>query len=163
VVILIANLPQADCIIKSGLARNPFVRGVVGSIYIPNSLCVEDTVAACAESMAEGNSLVIFPEGTRTPGDAEPQLKRGSAQLALRVGCGVLPVRITANDPRGLRKGDPFFSLSREGPIVYDIEPLEEIPMEGYRGQEPGRGARILTNEIRARIVPRYLPTPPVA
>jgi 1-acyl-sn-glycerol-3-phosphate acyltransferase len=163
VVILIAYLPQADCIIKSQLQKNPFMRGVVGGIYIPNSLCFEDTVNACADSLAEGNSLVIFPEGTRTGADALPSLKRGSARLALRVGCEILPVRIRASDPCGLRKGDPFFSLSRAGPILYDIEPQEQISPEPYRAQEPGKGARILTSEIQARIVPHYLTSPPGA
>ena len=153
VVILIATLPQADCIIKSQLEKNPFMRGVVGSIYIPNSLRFQDTVDACADSLAEGNNLVIFPEGTRSASEAPPSFKRGSAQLALRVGCDMLPVVITVNDPCGLRKGDAFFSLSREGPMVFEIEPLERISMEAYRGQEPSRGARILTKELQARIV----------
>jgi len=153
VVILIAYLPQADCIVKAQLWKNPFVRGVVRSLYIPNSLSFEDTVSACADSLAEGNSLVIFPEGTRTNSDSPPRLKRGSARFALRTGRGILPVLIRAGDARGLRKGDPFFTLSREGRLVFDLEPLEQIGVEAYRGQEPARAARLLTREIQARIV----------
>jgi 1-acyl-sn-glycerol-3-phosphate acyltransferase len=152
VVILIAQLPQADCIVKSQLRKNPFVSGVVRRIYIPNSLSFQETVNACAESMAEGNNLVIFPEGTRSAADAAPRLKRGSAQFALRIGCDILPVVIKVKNPRGLRKGDPFFSLSREGPMIFDIEPLEPISVAAYREQETSRGARILTKEIQARI-----------
>lgn len=160
VVILIAHLPQADCIIKSKLRNNPFVRGVVRGIYISNSLDFQDTVKACADSLAEGNSLVIFPEGTRTGSGAQPSLKRGSAQLALRIGCEILPVTIKASNPRGLRRGDPFFSLSREGPVVFEIEPQERISVERYRDQEPSRGARILTRELEARIVPHQQTAP---
>jgi 1-acyl-sn-glycerol-3-phosphate acyltransferase len=160
VVILIAYLPQADCITKSALHRNPFVRGVVRPIYIPNSLSFQETVSACADSIAEGNSLVIFPEGTRTSSDGLPRLKRGSAQLAVRVGCDILPVVINASNPRGLRKGDPFLSLSREGPLVFDIAPLGRISMEAYREQEPGISARVLTRELETLIVPQNHTTP---
>ena len=160
VVILIAHMPQADCIIKSKLRKNPFVRGVVGRIYIPNSLSFPETVSACADSLAEGNSLVIFPEGTRTASGAQPCLKRGSAQLALRVGCEILPVLIKASNPRGLRKGDPFFSLAREGPLVFDIEPLERISVEPFRDREPGIGARVLTSELENLIIRQYNTSP---
>jgi 1-acyl-sn-glycerol-3-phosphate acyltransferase len=153
IVILIAYMPQADCIIKSRLRKNLFIRGVV-SIYIPNSLTIEDTTHVCANSLAEGNSLVIFPEGTRTASDNTPRLKRGSARLALRLGCGILPVHIHASDPRGLRKGDRFFSLSRDGPVRFTIRPQEEISIENYRGQEEAKSARRLTKEIQVRIVP---------
>ena len=153
VVILIAHLPQADCIVKTQLWSNPFVRGVVGSLYIPNSLDFEDTVAACAASLAEGNSLVVFPEGTRTASDSAPRLKRGSARLALRLGCDIQPVLIQASDPRGLRKGDPLFSYTRAGPMCFAVQPLEPIPISSFLGQEPARAARFLTREIEARIV----------
>ncbi|MBL8508317.1 MAG: 1-acyl-sn-glycerol-3-phosphate acyltransferase, partial [Chitinimonas sp.] len=67
VVFLISLVPNADCVVKAALARNPFTRGPVRATgYICNDSgagLVED----CVASVHAGNNLIIFPEGTRTP------------------------------------------------------------------------------------------------
>ncbi len=62
VVVLISLMPNAGCIVKQGLWRNPFLRGVVSAAgYIPNrgaELLLQD----CREVLARGTNLIIFPE-----------------------------------------------------------------------------------------------------
>lgn len=153
VVILGSRIPQADCIVKRSLWDTPFVRLIVRRSYIPNSLGFEETARLCGTSLAEGNSLLVFPEGTRTKAGKRPRLGRGAARIALFTGRDILPVRISSNDVRGLRKGDPFLSLPRSGPVCYCIEALSPISVSDYAGLEPARGARALTRRLSEAIL----------
>ena len=67
VVLLVSRIPEADCVVKARLAKNPFTRGPLKATgYICNDNgagLVED----CIASVRSGKNLVIFPEGTRTP------------------------------------------------------------------------------------------------
>lgn len=110
VVFLISLIPDADCIVRSGLARNLFTRGPIkASGYVCNdsgSGLVDD----CIASVRSGKNLVIFPEGTRTPRDGHRHLHRGAAYIALR-GCrSVTPVVICCSPPT-LSKGEPWYRV----------------------------------------------------
>lgn len=148
IVILGSRIPQADCIVKGSLWETPFVRMIVRRSYIPNSLGFEETARLCSASLAEGNTLIVFPEGTRTRSDRAPKLGRGAARIALVTGKDILPVRISSDDVRGLGKGDPFLSLPRSGPIRYSVRAMSPIAPGDYAGQEPARGARALTRRL---------------
>jgi 1-acyl-sn-glycerol-3-phosphate acyltransferase len=52
--------------------------------------------AAAASAVSEGGQLLIFPEGTRRPVDAEPSYKMGVAHLYEVLNVPVLPVAINA-------------------------------------------------------------------
>lgn len=148
VVILVGCMPQADCIVKSRLFTTPFVRWVVGRIYIPNSLSFDEITNRCRASLEEGNSLVIFPEGTRTAKESSPRFKRGAAHIALRTGHDLLPIVIEADNPMGLQKGDPLFSMSRQGPIRYHISVHLPIDVSLLDGVTPVLAARSLTRAL---------------
>ncbi|MDB5969858.1 MAG: hypothetical protein JWQ90_2308 [Hydrocarboniphaga sp.] len=99
VVMLIALMPQVDCIVKQALWRNPFLRWpVTWAGYIPNR-DPENLVEECAAALRAGRSLIVFPEGTRTVPGAPMHFKRGAAQIALAAGCEVRPVRIEVAPP----------------------------------------------------------------
>lgn len=155
VVLIIAYVPQADCIVKAKLWSNPFVRGVVSSIYIPNSLSFEETIEQCKRSFAEGNNLVIFPEGTRTVPGKEHKLQRGGSQIALRTGTDILPIRIDVSNPRGLGKGDKFFTMPFEGRMIFDLHVLEDLRYSDFALEDAAIGARRLTADIQRHILPQ--------
>jgi len=48
-----------------------------------------------AEKIRDGTSVVIFPEGTRSPDGTLQPFKRGGFNLALRSGCDIVPIAIT--------------------------------------------------------------------
>ncbi len=83
-VILASVMPETDCLVKSALLRNPFVSGVIRAAdYLINSEA-EPLLAASQQRLAQGDTLLIFPEGTRTrPGEAIA-LQRGAANIAVR-------------------------------------------------------------------------------
>lgn len=65
-VILASVMPETDCLVKSALLRNPFVSGVIRAAdYLINSEA-EPLLAASQQRLAQGDTLLIFPEGTRT-------------------------------------------------------------------------------------------------
>ena len=103
--VLLACLPDAVCVFKPALLRNP-VLGPAARIagYIVGDHGVE-TVRAAAAALAGGCSLLVFPEGTRTePGHVLSPLKPGFALIARRAEAPIQVVLLRASQnlvPRG--------------------------------------------------------------
>ncbi|MGH8457348.1 MAG: lysophospholipid acyltransferase family protein [Stenotrophobium sp.] len=110
VVFMISFMPRVDCIVKPGIFRNAFMRWPAAwAGYIPNHEG-EQLIEDCAAALRQGNSLLVFPEGTRTrPGQAI-HIKRGAAQIALAADADILPVTITVV-PTTLTKGRPWYHI----------------------------------------------------
>ena len=146
VVLLVSRLPDADCVVKSRLANNPFTRGPVrATVYICNDTgagLVED----CIASVRSGRNLLIFPEGTRTPAD-EPlgPLQRGAANIAVRGRLDVTPVVIRC-EPRTLGKGEKWYRVpARRFHLCVDV--LPDLPVAPFleEGSTEPLAARRLT------------------
>ncbi len=130
VVFLISLLPNADCVVKSSLARNPFTRGPVRAAgYICNDTS-EGMIEDCIVSLKSGSSLVIFPEGTRTALDGSMKLQRGAANIAIRGRIPVTPVLIRCA-PRSLAKGTPWWKVPAR-PMSFTIEVLDDMPVDPF-------------------------------
>lgn len=111
IVFLMAFVQQADCIVKAKLWRNPFTRATVRAAgYIANDDDSVRLMEDCVAAVRRGGNLIIFPEGTRTPADGSIRLKRGAANIAVRVPCSVTPVRIGSVPPM-LVKGQKWWRL----------------------------------------------------
>jgi 1-acyl-sn-glycerol-3-phosphate acyltransferase len=111
VVILMALLPRVQCIVKSELWHNRYLGGVVRwAGYIRNDLEAEALIGACREAIAEGRSLIIFPEGTRSRPGQPLQFHRGFANIALLTQVETQLVVIDCQ-PVMLSKGDPWWKV----------------------------------------------------
>ncbi|MEL1264371.1 lysophospholipid acyltransferase family protein [Pseudoxanthomonas putridarboris] len=146
VVLLVSLLPNADCVVKSAVARNPFMRGPVRAAgYVANddgAGLVED----CIRAVRAGGSLVIFPEGTRTRTGEPIKLQRGAANIAVRGRLDITPVRITCAPPT-LRKGEKWYRVPpTRAHLVIDVQ--EDLPiapfLNGTEGLEPSAGGEAL-------------------
>ena len=149
VVLLIAELPQADCVVKKGLWHNRFLRGVVAAAgYIPNDDGAA-LVGDCAQRLRAGRRLLLFPEGTRSPRGRLGHFRRGAARIALESGCDVVPVVITC-DPPTLAKGGKWYHVP-DRPAHVTLEVQEPITMRRYLepGTSPALAARRLTEDLR--------------
>lgn len=145
VVLLVAHMPEVDCIVKRGLWRNPFLRWPVSwASYIPNSEG-EELIEGCAKTLRRGHSLLVFPEGTRTVPGKSIRMQRGAAHIALAADCEILPVTITC-DPPTLFKGNPWH---RVPPRRFHLDVIvgQPVPAGQFRREDepPARAARRLT------------------
>jgi 1-acyl-sn-glycerol-3-phosphate acyltransferase len=147
VVFLIALIPNADCVVKSKLARNPFTRGPVkASGYVCNDSGA-GLVADCIASVRSGKNLIIFPEGTRTPRDGRRRLHRGAAHIALQGAINVTLVVIRCAPPT-LAKGEPWYRIPPRRFHVA-IEVGADLPVAQYlTGTTAAIAARRLTDEL---------------
>jgi 1-acyl-sn-glycerol-3-phosphate acyltransferase len=148
VVLLIANLPQADCVVKGAAWRNPFLRWVVaGAGYIRNEGGTA-LIDACVGRVQQGRCLVLFPEGTRSSARLGP-LQRGAARVALRAHAPLIPVTITCEPPT-LMKGQPWYEVP-DRTVRFTIvvaEPLWPRAFPELDGSE-AVAARRVTGEVR--------------
>lgn len=124
-VMLAAELPACDCIVKQALWHNPFLGGVVRAAdYIAN-VEAERLLPLCIERVRHGGLLLVFPEGTRTTPGQPIRLQRGAAQLAVRSQVPIQPVRIHCSE-RFLTKQDKWFRVPRRKPH-FTLEFLPQV------------------------------------
>lgn len=110
VVLLLGYVPRVDCIVKEALFRNVFMRQpVTWAGYISNSSATQ-LVADCAATLKAGNSLMIFPEGTRSVPGQPIRIPHAAARIALESLAPVLPVSIRC-EPITLTKGQPWYRV----------------------------------------------------
>lgn len=156
VVLISSRMPQVDCIVKDALLRNPFLRTPVRwAGYIANS-APEHLIEDCVTRLHAGNSLLVFPEGTRSVPGRPLKMQRGAAHIALAAGVDLLPVTIRCH-PSWLTKTDSWFRVPARRPHWYVSagEPirLAEILVPG---ESPSRAARRVTEHLaeyfRARL-----------
>ena len=148
-VLLIARMPQADCVAKREVWNNPFLRGVVGPPgYIPNDQG-EALVDACVKRLQEGGCLLLFPEGTRSPMGQLGRFRRGAARIALKSGCDIVPVVLT-HDPPGQMKGQKWYDVPpRTSRVTLSVEaPISAREYVDHRST--AFAARRLTAAFRA-------------
>lgn len=130
VVAILSVLPKCNCIVKNALFNNFFMGGVLRMAqYIPNRDAPE-LIALCQKSVAAGRSLMIFPEGTRSPRGGIRRFSRGAAQIALRCNVPVVPILVSCEPPT-LMKGQPWYKIP-EKPVRFtlDFQPPIAIPQE---------------------------------
>lgn len=114
--LLMALLPQASFVVKAAMARNPLTACLVALAgYLPNDFEGPELISRGVQALKEGQSLVIFPEGTRTATD-QLRFQRGAAHIALQAGCVIQPVRIDCQ-PVVLRKHDKWYQVPHATPL----------------------------------------------
>lgn len=110
VVVLIAFIRDANCVVKQSLWDNPSMRGPIRAAqYISNSGSL-DMLDEAAGALQSGQTLIVFPEGTRTTPGQHPEFHRGAAAIALRGARIVTPVVISVT-PTTLTKAEPWYSI----------------------------------------------------
>jgi 1-acyl-sn-glycerol-3-phosphate acyltransferase len=151
VVFLIALVPNADCVVKPDLLRNPLMRipmRTTGYVSHPSGV---EVIEGCIASLTAGNNLIMFPEGTRTIPNRAPCLQKGAAYIAVRSSHDITPVTINCR-PVALAKGQPWWSVATER-IQFVIEVRDDIKIKPFLSvvsDRAGPGARQLTDYLTA-------------
>ncbi len=101
------------------------------------------TIVEAARRVKDGMSIVIFPEGRRSPGGELAEFRAGAAHIAIRAGVPIAPMCIL-----GTRETLPPGSvITRPGSVELRIG--SPIPTAGLRKQD----AEPLMAEVRSRIL----------
>lgn len=150
VVLIIAAMPQADCVVKRAAWQNRFLRGIVaGTGYISNSDGAA-FVASCVERLRRGRWLLVFPEGTRSPRGGLGAFRRGVAHVAFGSGCDIVPVVVTC-DPPTLMKDQRWYAVP-DRRVELTVRVGERLRLGTPAAPEtPVAAARARTAEIRTR------------
>lgn len=149
IVILLAELGDATAVAKAAAARNPFYARIVKNAFLVNDN-PEGVLDEASRLLTAGTSLVIFPEGTRTPAESTSRrLHRGAAQIALVAGAPIVPIRLVCTPPV-LGKGQAWYDVGAHT-VVYSLtvmETLDAFPV----GKSRHATAMALTEKIGRRL-----------
>lgn len=149
VVILLAYLPRANCVVKGELWRSRFLGGVMRAAGFLNNETGDQLLNGCRQALANDEAILIFPEGSRSVPGAGLKFKRGMAQVAVRTDAPIVTVFITC-DPITLTKGEPWYRIpSRRADIdIHVRELLQPVQLISVYDDKPA-AARLLTRYLQ--------------
>ena len=99
VVLILASIPRACCIVKPEILDSIYMRGVSRLAgYIPKT-GGEQLIDACVDKLNQGIPLVIFPEGTRSLLNELGEFKRLAAGISLKSGFPIVRTVVQCGSP----------------------------------------------------------------
>ncbi len=149
-ILLISYLGTGTCVlVKHNLTRT-FMRFVIRRLgYRSNESSLEEI----EEVLANGDDLLIFPEGSRTRGGAIA-FKRGAANVACRMNLPVVPVFIYCSVPGYLSRGFLDAAPPARVPRFY-VMAGEPVPPDAGP-DDAGRPAAVRARRLNARLEELY-------
>lgn len=148
IVLLIAFVPGAACVVKRAAWRNPsMVLAVHAAGFVANSP-TETMIEQASALLGAGECLIMFPEGTRTRPDQPAHFHRGAASVALRAARVVTPVFIRVRPPH-LSKAVPWYRVPAIRPH-YSLMVGAGIDPAPYRERPAPIGSRMLTEYFKS-------------
>ena len=151
--ILLARLPDAVCIFKPAVRRNPFLApAAIMAGYGAGDNGI-DLIHEMAEKVAAGRTLLIFPEGTRTDaGRRLNPLKPGFALIARRARVPVQVLTIRASRDL-LPRGRPWWRIPT-------LPAYMEIRFDRLMEVDPDRSAKEIMMEVEQLLTERLVRLP---
>ncbi len=150
VVMLLSQFPHTTCIIKASLYENFFLKRMVEAAgYVCNRDNAKELLEQCTKALERGDSLLIFPEGTRSEQTKLQPFQRGAARIALQGSYPIVPVVITCNPPM-LQKGQPWYDVPEKPASIhlYVQPPLAPSSLVEANASPPA-AARQLTRYLQ--------------
>jgi len=147
--LIVRHLPQADNFMSPSWARVPLIRSVGEAVAFIPSDGAQASVDAAVDCLRSGRTVVMFPEGTRSPTGGLGRFERGAAHVALGSGCDLLPVLIRMDIP--IEKKDEQWHEVPEGTPTIELRVMPPFsPSKVLDGSEPPMlAARKLTAALR--------------
>lgn len=104
---------------------------------------VEQMMADAEKSLSEGNSILIFPEGSRSPDGKVKPFKPGAFILAQKMQVPILPIVIS-----GTNAALPKYSIDFHGSHDIGIRVLPEVPYETFSAMTAAENADMVRQII---------------
>ncbi len=126
VVAVLSVYREATVVVKQKIWNDPFLRPLFrwcghiagGDGSMKSNIQLLEQIK---QRLAQGFSVVIFPEGTRSPPGGLDVMLKGAFAVASTTHTDLLPVVITA-EPPALHKGAPWHALP-DRPVEYQLRP----------------------------------------
>ncbi|ABI89152.1 acyltransferase family protein [Burkholderia ambifaria AMMD] len=153
VMVLLSLTPKACCVVKRGHWGNPCFWGIVRAAeYVSNADAV-GLVEAGARQLAAGYTMIVFPEGTRSPGDNRLHaFSRGFAHMALQSRSRIQPVLIDCDPPVFTKTLQWYHVPSRAFRMRIDVlEPMDPNRLASDV-TSPSIAARSIAREVEGHI-----------
>ncbi|PWC20032.1 1-acyl-sn-glycerol-3-phosphate acyltransferase [Brenneria roseae subsp. roseae] len=155
-VLLASVMPDADCLVKADLQKNPFFCGVIRAAdYLLNSRS-DALLPDCQKRLDKGDAIIIFPEGTRTRYGEPIVLQRGAANIAVRCGCDLRVVHIHCSQ-QTLGKQSRWYHIPPEKPY-FTVSVRERIRSQIFMAPEEAHSlaARRLNRLLQQSLTPEH-------
>lgn len=136
VVVIIALIPDAVCVVKEGVWNSLFFGRIVQEAGFVRNLDPERCLQHASEALQRGDAMILFPEGTRSAPVGPLRFRRGAAHVALLSRAEILPLIVTCEPPL-LEKGRRWYHIPNrtclyrvraQAPIVLPTESLGDLP-----------------------------------
>lgn len=147
--VMLAQLKHATIIPKASLSEKNVMKLVINELYTPNSVPFDEIVERIKEDFANGNTLIMFPEGTRSTPYGQNHYKKGAARISLATGVPIIPVYIGGNSKKGLGKGDKIFEYNHSDIYSFDLHIKEPVYPDEFKDLPAPIAAKRLTHKIR--------------
>ncbi len=149
IVLLLARVENAVCIVKPSLVSLPLVgRPIRCCGHLP-AVDAPTLVAEAVRVLQTGACLILFPQGTRTPPGSEIRFQRSAARIALEADSPVVPVYF-AYRPLLLGKYQRWYHVPKLRPLVEVTVGEEMRPHEIAGGLPISMASRRLSRHIEA-------------
>lgn len=153
VVALLALTPRACCVVKNAHWSNPCLWGIVRAAQYVSNVDPSVLIEAGARQLAAGYTMIVFPEGTRSPGGSRLHpFSRGFAHMALRAGLPVRPVLIDC-DPPAFTKNMRWYDVPPR-PFRMRVAVLEPFGLDRFSTPDTPQAAaaRAVAQAVQAHI-----------
>ena len=101
-----------------------------------------------ADFIRAGNSVILFPEGTRSPDGKLQSYKTGAFRLALETHSPILPIVIKGTH-HAIKKGGLL--IHKNDHIKLGV--LDPIPFESFQHLDPQELARLVHDKTQEELV----------
>jgi 1-acyl-sn-glycerol-3-phosphate acyltransferase len=153
VMVLLSLTPRACCVVKNAHWSNPCFWGIVRSAEYVSNADPAELIEAGARQLAAGYTMIIFPEGTRSPAPNRLHaFSRGFAHMALKAGAPIVPVLMDC-DPPAFTKQMRWYDVPARA-FRMRVNVLEPLGVEQLAAHDttPALAARSVTSAVEAHI-----------
>ncbi|CAN0624311.1 Phospholipid/glycerol acyltransferase [Burkholderia multivorans] len=153
VMVLLALMPSACCVVKNAHWGNPCFWGIVRAAGYVSNADPAGFVENCVEQLAAGYTMIIFPEGSRSPAPNRLHaFSRGFAYIALKAGAPIVPVLMHC-DPPAFTKQMRWYHVPAR-PFRITVSVLDPVRVEPLASRETPQAlaARNVTGAIEAHM-----------
>ncbi len=118
VIWILSHYPNLCCVTKADIDANPLFRFLARHLDYVSNKDPERLLQMGSTRLQQGETMLVFPEATRTPVNQLPKFHLAAAELAVRSGAAIHPVIVHKSGPY-LSKGYPWYTFPSDTMRVY--------------------------------------------